>query len=425
MPLAHSGVCALGGWVLVAVAGCGPVLELPSADDSATTQTEDDTTQGMGSTGLDDGASGEDDTGEGSNEWCSHGVALTEISSDYRFLSAVDNDGDGRDELWMHDPQHRQLGVFQADDSGVPVLVAEYPIEGTPQDMGDIDGDGRKDVIVSREGLFAWIPAEDGLGLASEAVTLELPPPSGPRSTWLDADGDGDVDYVENVFSPPDGSEVGYIRLHMNDGAGGFFVGDALGPIGFEYPILSLAVLPSIDSPGHLLIRFEEYQGFIGGPIELHAIEVSSAGQIEVLAHSQDIPAERVVRVRDLDGNGVPDVVSLRGDNPSELSLTEGRADGTFELTQTLEVTHAVVHDFDGDDAGRHDILYLDSEGTYLRAGADEGFSEPLPLRKTGVDASIMDTWPVQTDGVRGHELLERLGNNDIEFALLTIGPCN
>ena len=154
-----------------------------------------------------------------------------------------DADGDGKQDIYVANDEvmnflFRNLGGGRFEDISV-ISGTGFGLEGNPQggmgtDAGDLDGDGRLDLVVANfegetnehyrnvgEGIFEDVTLVSGFGLANlTAVGFGL--------NLLDVDNDGDLDaFIANghIYEKPTRQATSYAQLPYllwNDGRGGF-----------------------------------------------------------------------------------------------------------------------------------------------------------------------------------------------------------
>ncbi len=137
-----------------------------------------------------------------------------------------DLNGDGSLDLVLGNPLvfvNGGKGFFRADPKALPPLPSGTGIAG----MADVDGDGDLDLLAVQEAplLKSFLLVNDGKGRFTKASSLVPPPPGKGQiyadiSLFLDADKDGDMDYVG--VDRASGSQGWVLRISWNDGKGNF-----------------------------------------------------------------------------------------------------------------------------------------------------------------------------------------------------------
>lgn len=160
--------------------------------------------------------------GEGMLTW-QQGV-FKAASHDTEHVRAVDFDGDGHIDVVFvaEDDQTHEYYLGNGDgtfrDASDRLLAMS---EGNGLDVGDVDGDGRPDIVVGNSGSegqnFLWINDPDRPGYFIDRTVEYLPQVNDATQSikLADLNGDGHLDMVVGNEVPPN-------RLLLNDGTGKF-----------------------------------------------------------------------------------------------------------------------------------------------------------------------------------------------------------
>jgi hypothetical protein len=295
-------------------------------------------------------------------------------------LALADVDGDGAPEALVVRPAAAAVTVYRRQgDALVPVRdIPAGPEPGRPA-AGDLDGDGRLDLVMSINGeLPAGGQARyvrlmgDGGGGFGPAQPIALPPAFAgmflKAPALADLDGDGDLDLVVSGFVRPEPG-VGPVATLLNDGTGAFGAASVLagaailGGVGevtgdgrtdvvlAGFKSRSSAEVPPSDPFGALLLVGDGAGGAAPGP---------AVGASDTV----------LTGVAQMDGAGPDDLllagVPHRGATPPRLALAVARGGGDFARPLTLPVPDEMLGfaaaDLNGD--GATDLVYVDGPGS-------------------------------------------------------------
>jgi len=311
-----------------------------------------------------------------------------------RFPNAVDDDMDRKSGDWFSPPTNYAVGL----------------VSMTTFASGDLDGDGRADVVVLSDPMSA-MGVFRSKGDGTFLPMLEYAVGSGPQAVVLaDVDRDGHLDAITaNVrgrnlsvlLGRGDGSFAAARTLPIGQGVYGLEVADMNGD---AVPDLVIAAT-SISAVGVMLGKgdgnFETPRYFTAGSMPMR------------------------IAVGDVDGDDRIDViVATRG----EVSFFRGRGDGTLAPRDMLVgegcVFSIALADLDSD--GRLDFVLADDGGVHISFGEPARpidawprvtWSERLVVRvaKVGIDRKTVllasDSWTAGIEELRpnGRESIERI----------------
>jgi hypothetical protein len=298
----------------------------------------------------------------------------------------ADVDQDGTPDLITSSPGGLSLGPIawrkglgSGQFSGTATTLPD--LSGTQVHAADLNGDGRRDLLVSSEAspvVQVALALPEGGFAAPTTLSIPSPGNSGHTTSSGDADGDGDIDVL--VVSQPTAAFGGEARLFLNDGAGGL----TLGPIveGAINNTVIGGVAGAIDSDGEpdlVVISYDGvnltstvWRGQPGGGMQAGFTFTGAA----------------VSRIADLDSDGDADLLA-----PVTVLLEPvivrsylGAADGSFvqgpstDLQLTLfGVVGTTLADFDGDSMLDLAVLVPGTppEAWMLRGAGTGGFALP------------------------------------------------
>jgi len=281
-------------------------------------------------------------------------VHVPQVPHETRCLAAGDLDGDGRIDLVLGNVGQTVLWMNQGNG-----VFVEAPASATPQVffetnslvLCDFDGDGDLDLFLGNGGwsggtLCLWL--NDGHGHftdASERIPQDYAWTNGVAAG--DLDGDGDIDLLLGRFTQS--------TLLLNDGKGHFAQANSRLPA--VRTATAVVVLADLDGDGDLDIVLGNFL------YERNRIWINDG-----LGHFTDETEARLpddqndtlaLAVGDVDGDGAPDIVCGNGRLGGEQTRLYHN-DGTGHFTDVTSTalpavlceTHAVaLIDFDGDGA--------------------------------------------------------------------------
>ena len=271
-------------------------------------------------------------------------------------LGRADVDGDGRDELLVrHDFSTDQ--IFRGTPKGFEWVDIVDASDSHGFDLGDIDGDGRADLLTQDFVQLGWYPGRPDATFGSfEAIQAE-----GPNEVFWDKkigdlNGDGLNDAVSSVSTTPTGSNGG-VRVYLNLGVVGFgsplFTGMATSyPIDIALGDLdadgALDVVAAPVATGPSLLFYNTGTGVLGAPQDLAA-----SGAEARFVETGDFDADGITDVACLPyaatltwfqgGPGGPTLggtVALPGPSPSsrDLQIADANGDGADDLLAVQSV---------------------------------------------------------------------------------------
>lgn len=272
-----------------------------------------------------------------------------------------DINGDGKQDLVVtRSALNQGFGVWLGNGNG----TFQTPFDVTPPlgtfpgyvAVGDLDGDGKDDVVFSDGSgsgkIQVYLSGPATLAnLAPPAATLQEP----QRIVLTDMNGDGKLDIVTVWRADNDPGNFGGFTIFENNGTGGFPTG-GYKAVNAEFP--ELIAVADINGDGRKDV-------LVAAGSELHLLINTASGFGTVSATVTTFagsPNFRTLTVADVNGDGKPDVILGTGNGtvPFKVSLNTGSALGPFvdSTLPTFSPKDIVATDLDGD--GKVDLAVAD-----------------------------------------------------------------
>lgn len=245
-------------------------------------------------------------------------------------VSAGDIDGDGRDDLLLSTGaglllwRQSSLGTF-SDETAARLPALGYPVWWA--ELLDLDGDGRPELFASggdpasgNPDVILW---NDGAGFFSGGTELPLGAVRTSGVAAGDVDGDGDTDLVTVVGLAGHGTEGGADQLYLSDGLQGFAPDPVFASASWNESVTASTsvVVADLDGDGHLdaFIAKADPGASSGsyGAQNLLLIGDGSGGFAEV-------GGVDLLPVRRKDQSYDVEVIDLEGDGDLDLVLANG-----------------------------------------------------------------------------------------------------
>jgi hypothetical protein len=267
-------------------------------------------------------------------------VGLADLDGDGDLDAVFANAQGIASQVWLNDGGAQEGTPGHFSDSGL-----ELTTEGHGIDVGDLDGDGHIDVLITpHSGKPTEVYLNDGAA-RFERVDGAFERSIGYRAILADMDGDGDLDAVGE-----DGSGT---AVYLNDGAGHF------APSDIRFPLT--VTLGDLDGDGDVDVFIKE-EG-----IGYRAMLNDGAGHFRSHWASQDTTAMRMgdVALGDVDADGDLDAVATNGhfqstSHPALVLLNDGagRFTDTGQRLSAVRNAGVALGDLDGD--GDLDLVLTD-----------------------------------------------------------------
>ena len=312
----------------------------------------------------------------------------TVLTTDERFiLRSGDFDGDGKQDFVGIGQTPDIIRVFLGHGDGTFQALPDVPLpQGTEwMVVGDVDGDGDLDVVLSR--YVPTCPSANGTTLLNDShgVLTVSGQPAAPDCLsrpveLVDLDGDGHVDLLEEKGTRL-GNGDGTFRARSSSWVGWFAAAGDFDEDGIpDVAVVDGSVLRTMRGNGDGTFSTTAVQEAGLGPRLVRAADLNEDGHLDLAVQTQSspvallfgdghghfggpqgIPAGQGVRAivaRDLDRDGKVDLVVVASES-NAIATLKGRGDGSFDApvfhVTGLNPTHAIAADVNGD--GRLDVV--------------------------------------------------------------------
>lgn len=304
-------------------------------------------------------------------------------SGSARFVAIGDLDADGRPDLVVLDCPSSQCeaaatlltALGNGDGNFQPAVAHSSVTDALALAVGDLDGDGRADVILSHaDGAVSTLPGKGDGTLGAPVRHPTLPSPTSLSASWVevaDVDGDRSPDLVFLQARSFLLGSVGYLP-----GRGDGTLAPAVRTdLGFSP---TRHVLSDFDRDGRLDVALVGNR--FHGPYPLAVLAGQADGsfgperRIECPGPSDTYVSCTSFSVGDFDGDGIPDLVELASSGEplaSELLFLRGNGDGSFAAATGVAPppgsgdTLGDAADLNGD--GRPDLVFVGAAGVQVR----------------------------------------------------------
>jgi hypothetical protein len=351
--------------------------------------------------------------------------AIFPVGTSPEAVTVGDLDGDGRLDLVATNVGSDDVSLLLGTGGGTFRPGGRYVAGSSPafSALGDVDGDGTLDLVVADQdignqsgGEVSVLPGHgDGTFAGARSVPLAG---TEPRAVALgDVDGDGRLDVLT-------GNSAGSVTVARGDGRG-MFAAPALLDLG-SLATATAAALADLDGDGRMDLVIAQV-GFTPDVNAVATLRGAGDGGFGPPLTFQVGKQPSGLAIADFDGDGRPDVASADvGDDT--VSVLLGRGDGSLGPARAFAAgpgpSSVVAGDFDGD--GKIDLVVADSTSSgagWLRGNGDGTFAAPrtLPtaLHPQSVAAGDFDgdgRLDVVTAGRDTKEASVLLGNGDGTF---------